>query len=65
MDLKTREELSNEYWMRFLKSGKIEDYIQFKRINKTKIDEVEFAIIGEDNDHSKEKESTGTNCQER
>ena len=56
MNLKTREELSNEYWMRFLRSGKIEDYLTFKRINNTKIDEVEFGIIGEPYDNSKKTE---------
>ena len=56
MNLKTREELSNEYWMRFLRSGKIEDYLTFKRINNTKIDEVEFVIIGEPYDNSKKTE---------
>ncbi|MBR2891530.1 MAG: hypothetical protein IKC22_04020 [Bacilli bacterium] len=60
MNLKTREELSNEYWMKFLKSGRIEDYLAFKRINHTKIDQVEFASFGENNDNNTKTKNTRT-----
>ena len=65
MKLKTREELSNEFWMRFLRSGKIEDYLAFKRINNTRIDDVEFGIIGEPYDNSKKTEIEGNNYKTR
>ena len=65
MKLKTREELSNEFWMRFLRSGKIEDYLAFKRINNTKIDDVEFGIIGEPYDNSKKTEIERNNYKTR
>lgn len=64
MDLKTREELSNEYWMKFLKSGRIEDYLAFKRINKTRIDEVEFASFGDNDDNRTKTKDKRTNSLE-
>lgn len=55
MNLKTREEIKNEYWMKFLKSGRIEDYIMYNKYNKDS--SVEFAEIGVTDDNSKQEES--------
>ena len=55
MNLKTREEIKNEYWMKFLKSGRIEDYIMYNKYNKD--NSVEFAEIGVTDDNSKQEES--------
>ena len=65
MKLKTREELSNSYWSKFLKTGKIEDYLAFKRINNTQIDEVEFGLLGEDYDYSKKTSYSRDSNQKR
>ena len=55
MKLKKREEIKNEYWMKFLKSGRIEDYIMFNKYNKE--DDVEFAEFGVTYDHDKQEEN--------
>lgn len=54
MKLKTKEEIKNDYWMRFLRTGKIEDYIMFKKYNENNFDE-EYAEFGVTNDNSKQE----------
>ena len=60
MKIKTKEEIKNDYWMRFLKTGKIEDYIMFKKYNEDNFDE-EFAEFGVIDDYSKQKISRRDN----
>ena len=54
MNLKTKEQIKNEYWMKFLKTGKIEDYIMFNKYNKEDVEIAEFGVI---NDYSKQNEN--------
>ena len=63
MNLKTREEIKNEYWMKFLKSGKIEDYIMYNRYNND--NSVEFAEIGVNDDNSKQEEDRRCSTQNK
>lgn len=56
MKLKTQTEIKNEYWMRFLKSGKIEDYIMFKKLEDDNYEE-EYAEIGVLNDNSQQEKN--------
>ena len=55
MNIKTKEEIKNAYWMKFLKSGRIEDYIMYKKYNNE--DNTEFAEFGVVNDNSKQEEN--------
>ncbi len=55
MNIKTKEEIKNAYWMKFLKSGRIEDYIMYKKYNND--DNTEFAEFGVVNDNSKQEEN--------
>ncbi len=54
MKLKTKEEIKNDYWMRFLRTGKIEDYIMFRKYSENNFDE-EYAEFGVTNDNSKQE----------
>lgn len=56
MKFKTKEVLKNEYWSKFLRTGKIEDYILFKRINDS---DAEFSEFGVNYDIDKQKENKG------
>lgn len=56
MDFKTKEMLKNEYWSKFLRTGKIEDYILFKRINDS---DTEFSELGVNYDINSEEENKG------
>ena len=55
MNLKTRDEIKNEYWMKFLKSGRIEDYIMYNKYNKD--DNIELAELGVLNDNSEQRKN--------
>lgn len=55
MNIKTKEQIKNEYWMKFLKSGRIEDYIMYKKYSNE--DSVEIAEFGVTNDNSKQEEN--------
>ena len=56
MNFKTKETLKNEYWSKFLRTGKIEDYIMFKRINDA---DTEFSELGVTYDISKQEKNKG------
>lgn len=56
MDFKTKEMLKNEYWSKFLRTGKIEDYILFKRINDS---DTEFSELGVNYGINSEEENKG------
>ena len=60
MKLKTIDEIKNEYWMKFLRSGKVEDYIMYRKIDEGNYDE-EFAEIGVINDYSKQEKNRRDN----
>lgn len=53
MNFKTKEQIKNEYWMKFLKSGRIEDYIMYNRYNNAS---EEFGEMGVADDYSKQEE---------
>ena len=55
LNLKTRDEIKNEYWMKFLKSGRIEDYIMYNKYNKD--DNIELAELGVLNDNSEQRKN--------
>ena len=55
MNFKTKEEIKNEYWMKFLKTGRIEDYIMYNKFNRNS--DSEFAEIGVIDDYSKQEEN--------
>lgn len=53
MEFKTKEALKNECWSKFLRTGKIEDYILYKKLDES---DTEFSELGVDYDISKQKE---------
>lgn len=58
MELKTKENLKNDYWSKFLRTGRIEDYILFKKLDEL---DTEFSKLGVNYDISKQKEDERDN----
>ncbi len=59
MNLKTKEQIRNEYWMKFLKSGRIEDYIMYNRYNNLSEEIAEIGVI--DDNNKQEENRRGSN----
>ena len=59
LNLKTKEQIRNEYWMKFLKSGRIEDYIMYNRYNNLSEEIAEIGVI--DDNNKQEENRRGSN----
>lgn len=61
MNLKTKEQIRNEYWMKFLKSGRIEDYIMYNRYNNLSEEIAEIGVIDDNNKQEENRRGSNKN----